>query len=148
MARPRPSPASLGQVLAWRAGQSGGGGGGGDGDGGSCPEDGIWNLSPTGSGTHSRLSGKTVTKCHDFHSSWRSAEFGDSQHEFLSFSGSSKATTTCLSTAPPSAEALRVRSVRTSGHNLVWRGMRYEGLKLEGGQRKRRGRWVAKQRQI
>lgn len=79
------------------------------------------------------LSGKTVTKCHDFHSSWRSAEFGDSQHEFLSFSGSSKATATCLCTAPPSAEALRVRSVRTSGHNLVWKGMRYEGLKLERG---------------
>lgn len=34
------------------------------------------------------LSGKIVTKCHDFHSSWRSAEFWDSQHEFLSSSGS------------------------------------------------------------
>lgn len=34
------------------------------------------------------LSGKIVTKCHDFHSSWRSAEFWNSQHEFLSSSGS------------------------------------------------------------
>lgn len=34
------------------------------------------------------LSGKIVTKCHDFHSSWRSAEFWDSQHEFLTSSGS------------------------------------------------------------
>lgn len=32
-------------------------------------EDGVWNLLQIGSGTHSKDSGKIVTKCHDFHSS-------------------------------------------------------------------------------
>lgn len=34
------------------------------------------------------LSGKSVTRYHDFHSSWRSAGFWDSQHTFLSSPGS------------------------------------------------------------
>lgn len=62
---------------------------GGRGGGRSRPEGGIWNLPQVGSGTAQKtLSRKTVTKCHDFHSSWKSAEFWDSQHEFLSSSDS------------------------------------------------------------
>lgn len=38
--------------------------------------------------TRKDLSGKTVSEYHDFHSSWRSTEFWDSQHQFLSSSGS------------------------------------------------------------
>lgn len=38
--------------------------------------------------TQKALSGKIRTECHDFHSSWRSAELGGSQHEFPSSLGS------------------------------------------------------------
>lgn len=112
--RTRPSPAPSGRLLAWPGGQ-------GRSRGGRRGLPGGWDLEFTSEWLcHplKTLSGKIVTKCHDFHSSW-SAEFWDSQHEFLSFSGSNKANATCLSTVPPSAVALRVRSVRKSGHNLV-----------------------------
>lgn len=88
------------------------------GDGGSCPEEGA------GIGSHGlwrplqTLSGKVVTECHDFRSAGGGRRFGGSQHEFLSFSGSSKANATCLPAAPPSAAALRVRSVRKV--DIIW----------------------------
>lgn len=65
---------------------------------------GIWNLGLALAPTHKILSGKTNVTELCFHSSCRSAEFWDSQHKFLSSSGSEyKANATCLSTLLPPA---------------------------------------------
>lgn len=101
-------------LLAWWAGNE-------PGRGGSRPEGGIWNLPQVGSGNRSKDSFRQNCDKVSWFSqlleerwvleftAWVSEFFRLQVRQILHY----------LSTVPPLAAALRVRSVRKSGHNLL-----------------------------